>query len=193
MSSESWGEEPRTQPGGSKSASLSALPSASLPIPLLLGSEAFKVLFPVWPGLPVIPRGPDQGFGEAQRTTHEAALPRTQDPDGWAPLPLHSLPRLPPLLLGPFPTSPSHLAIGLCPRPLPSCLPSPPPRPGQADAIGASSFRDPVPPVSLVCLLSPIPPPSVPLRTPEPKTQCHLPPTRLLTQSALAIGLPSEG
>lgn len=127
-----------------------------------------------------------------------------------------TFPTLTPLLfLWPlFLTSTSHLYERTCSLLCPSFLlcffigprlhlaPHPPhhthPSPGQADAIGASSLRDPVPYLSLVCLLF-LTPPSVPLWIPRPKSQCwlgksHLSPTQLKTlQSALAIGLPREG
>ena len=90
----------------------------------------------------------------------------------------------PQLLLWPlFHTPLSHLYERTHPLGLPSVppllphfsqalsLPTQTPSPGQANAIGASSLRDPVPYLSLICLLF-LTPPSVPLWTPGPKSQC---------------------
>lgn len=174
--------------------STSALPRRTpLPIslPQPLGFEAFKSLFQVCSGLPFIPVGRDRGIGRAQRTTMRLSCPKAPGHGWMGPFLPHSLtfPTLTPLLLlGPFfHTSTSHLYKRTCPLPLPSFLacflicprlypaprspPTPNPSPGQADVIGASSLRDPVPYLSLVCLLF-LTPPSVPFWTPEPKSQC---------------------
>lgn len=155
-------------------------PSISLPQPL--GSEAFKILSHVFLGLPFIPVGPDRDFGRVQRTIMRLSCPEPQDMDGWAhffliPPPTHnSCSGL--FFILPCLTFTKGHALLVCPHFLlcflisPRLYPFPPePCPGQANAIGASSLRDPVPYLSLICLLF-LTPPSVPLWTPGPKSQC---------------------
>lgn len=170
--------------GASPSQSFSSLTSLPIFLPQPLGSEAFKSLSQVCPGPSFIPVGPDRGFGRAQRAILKLSYPKAPR-HGWAHFFLAlslSLPT-PLLLLRPLSYSPFS--------PLPKDMPSPcalhssllhlsipfPPHssphlssPGQADAIGASSLRDPVPNSSLVYLL--LTPPLVSLWTPGPKSQC---------------------
>lgn len=157
--------------------------------------------------------GPARGVGRRKKDHHESKLP--QSPRTWMDGPTS------PSLSSPFFSPPcsfsgrwftlplltfmKEYALSLCP-PFLLCLifsrlyplsPHPHLSPGQADAIGASSLRDPVPYLPLVCLLF-LTPPSVPLWTPGPQSHCcldrgHLPPMPLKTcQSSLVIELSRE-
>ena len=148
-----------------------------------------------------------------KRTITSLSCPRAPGHGWMGPLPLHSLLFF--LLPAPSLDAGSHFSFSPLWKNMPSHFvlhsssvssffsrlypPTPHPHlsPEQADAIGASSLRDPVPYLSLVCLLF-LTPPSVPLWTPGPRSHCwldkgHLPPMPLKTfQSALAIELPRE-
>lgn len=126
------------------------------PFPNLLGSETFKVFFEVCPGLPFIPEGPARNFG---RTIMKLRCPRVPG-NGWMDGPISPLlsARFPSAPFLVFHTSPPSSSQRDAPSPAPPSPPSarlyPLPGPGQADAIGASSLRDPALYLSLV---SPLP------------------------------------